>query len=1071
MRPLQLSFSGIRSYPGAVGPLDFTGKTLIAIIGDTGAGKSTILEAITLALYGNCTWTDREHKALMAEGTAQMTVDFTFTHDGQRWRVRRVYHANTTPSSHLLQNLDTGDQIDNARAVNRKIEALLHLDFASFTSAVLLPQGKFDRLLTATGGPRTALLKSIFGVQAIETMRTRAGDYRERLTELIHQADLARRNLLDDPAAAAAMAASDAAQAEQAAQRFHEALGALRACQQQASAARDRHARLAAASGILEQQGTRDVVGELPQISAAAAELAALDAQAANAKEDRETRRAAARAELAAAAREGLTLESLVSAATLLDRLPGRLDTLSADQAWLDRDAEDISGQARQLETARAALVNMQARASSLAEKRDHTSSALEEYRRACGLVQDAAGTALRSAIDAGHARRDEQAAFDQMQDLQETIVSLESAAETAVRNLQSAEDHLANIRSHDAAHTAGADLSAGQPCLICHRPLPDDYQPPASADPAALQAADRSVKKARKADREAADELADARGRAVSAKLEHEKRRSATQAAQDRLEQARQNAVAEMQHLTRRQWGDDISSPGKQEFRAVLETSCSRLSAPEEDAQDELLSTSLSQLLGPARAAERELTATATAASKTAGKAETDLARESEKLSAQQEAHHQAESRLTTARKRHHDALAGVGRDLASLPGLVSRLLPAEPLAVTTGHVQSAQQAITERRERLAAVTQDRDKAAEEVAELTATQRQLDHRRQREVTDPLRTLADYLEQWQDTIEQAASVLPGDRLPISIPDWPEAITEHGIGSRAAALAEADRQARDELAQAVADADTEASSQLRKLGDAAALLRSGRQGLPSVALPAGEQLLGPGGLDPVIAAETSARELASRRRADQETAQGQIQLAASLDSATSAGRARVSAVDALRGLLGDAKFQQYLTDRRTHALLGVATGIFRRLSGGEFGFAEDFQIVSIRSGAARSPKTLSGGETFLASLALALALVEMHSRSGARLGALFLDEGFGSLDADALASSLAVLQAETGGDKLVAVISHLHAVAEAVEDVMWVERNPEGSAARWLDAAERDALVREDVTSGLLRLVS
>ena len=265
MRPLQLSFSGIRSYPGAVGPLDFTGKTLIAIIGDTGAGKSTILEAITLALYGNCTWTDREHKALMAEGTAQMTVDFTFTHDGQRWRVRRVYHANTTPSSHLLQNLDTGDQIDNARAVNRKIEALLHLDFASFTSAVLLPQGKFDRLLTATGGPRTALLKGIFGVQAIETMRTRAGDYRERLTELIHQADLARRNLLNDPAAAAAMAASDAAQAERAAQHFHEALGALRACRQRASAARDRHAELAAASGILEQQETRDVADELPQ--------------------------------------------------------------------------------------------------------------------------------------------------------------------------------------------------------------------------------------------------------------------------------------------------------------------------------------------------------------------------------------------------------------------------------------------------------------------------------------------------------------------------------------------------------------------------------------------------------------------------------------------------------------------------------------------------------------------------------------------------------------------------------------------------------------------------------------
>jgi len=142
MRPLQLSFSGIRSYPGAVGPLDFTGRTLIAIIGDTGAGKSTILEAITLALFGNCTWTDREHKALMADGAAQMTVDLTFAHDGQRWRVRRVYHANTTPSSHLLQNLETGEQTDNARAVNRKIETLLQLSFHSFTTAVLLPQGK-----------------------------------------------------------------------------------------------------------------------------------------------------------------------------------------------------------------------------------------------------------------------------------------------------------------------------------------------------------------------------------------------------------------------------------------------------------------------------------------------------------------------------------------------------------------------------------------------------------------------------------------------------------------------------------------------------------------------------------------------------------------------------------------------------------------------------------------------------------------------------------------------------------------------------------------------------------------
>jgi exonuclease SbcC len=64
----------------------------------------------------------------------------------------------------------------------------------------------------------------------------------------------------------------------------------------------------------------------------------------------------------------------------------------------------------------------------------------------------------------------------------------------------------------------------------------------------------------------------------------------------------------------------------------------------------------------------------------------------------------------------------------------------------------------------------------------------------------------------------------------------------------------------------------------------------------------------------------------------------------------------------------------------------------------------------------------------------------------------------------------VLRAETGEDRLVAVISHLHAVAEAVEDVIWVEQHPEGSSASWLSPAARDALVRQDMTSGLLGLL-
>src|SRR5260370_42533944 len=126
MRPLQLSFSGIRSYAAHVGPLDFAGKSSVAIVGDTGAGKSTILEAITLGLYGNSTWTGGGHKELMAEGAAQMIVDFTFIHDNQRWRVRRVFHANTTPSTHLLENLEPAEQPANSTPAHPKTHTPPH---------------------------------------------------------------------------------------------------------------------------------------------------------------------------------------------------------------------------------------------------------------------------------------------------------------------------------------------------------------------------------------------------------------------------------------------------------------------------------------------------------------------------------------------------------------------------------------------------------------------------------------------------------------------------------------------------------------------------------------------------------------------------------------------------------------------------------------------------------------------------------------------------------------------------------------------------------------------------------
>ena len=881
---------------------------------------------------------------------------------------------------------------------------------------------------------------------------------------------MARARLLDDPAAAAQAAGREADQAERLAGRLRQALDTLRSLREHAWSARDQHAKLIAAGAALDHREKKDVDGELTRITKSAGELAALEAETARAKQDFEKLRDDAEAQLAAAAEEGLTPQSLASAATLLHGVPDRLEELAAGNAQLDEDAADIAGQARQLETDRTRLSELQALAGKLDQARVTANSTLQGYREACDRLQDNIRTALRQAANAGKAQREEEDAFQRLRDLQEAVLPLQAAADRAAAQLQSADEQLTVAHSHDAAHTAGMGLSAGDPCLICSRPLPADYQPPAPTDPDTLRAAEQAVTKAKTAARDADSELAKAQAGTVNAQREYEDRQSAARKAEARLEQARQNAAAATRELPRHPLGDRTMPLEEDDFGTMLQAACTRLSESGDDDQDKLLSTSARQLLGPARTAEKALADAAASAHDAARESDTNAARAAERLSLAEKAHDDASARLATARKRHTTAQTRLARDLMALPALVRDLIPASTPTITPGDIDTAKQIIAERRGQLDARSQDRERATQELEKLTTARQGLDQRRSREITGPLQTLATYLERWQDAIEQAVSILPQNQLRDRMPARPAAITAEAVSVYAAALAKAESEARGSVARAAATAGKEASARLAELDTAASGLRSGQQGSSAIALAEGEQLLDPAALDPVVAAEASARDAAERHRADQAAAQSQIPQAASLDTAIRAGRARLNAVEALRGLLADAKFHQYLTDRRTRALLGVASEIFGRLSGGEFGFAEDFQIISRRSGAARSPKTLSGGETFLASLALALALVELHSRSGARLGALFLDEGFGSLDIDALASSLAVLQAETGGDKLVAVISHLHAVAEAVEDVMWVERQPDGSNVRWLTTAERDALARQEVTSGLLNLI-
>jgi exonuclease SbcC len=197
------------------------------------------------------------------------------------------------------------------------------------------------------------------------------------------------------------------------------------------------------------------------------------------------------------------------------------------------------------------------------------------------------------------------------------------------------------------------------------------------------------------------------------------------------------------------------------------------------------------------------------------------------------------------------------------------------------------------------------------------------------------------------------------------------------------------------------------------------------------------------------------------------AERQIPVARDLDQRIARGTGTADTLGELHRLLSDSQFVRHVIERRQRMLLVVASETLGAMTGRRYGFSADFQVVDRLSGQPRSTKTLSGGETFLASLALSLALVEIAGRAGGKLDALFLDEGFGSLDANALDEAMGALERRAGQGRLVAVVSHIKAVAERIETVLEVAKQPGGSVARWRDGTRAQELVEQELEAGLL----
>ncbi len=159
-------------------------------------------------------------------------------------------------------------------------------------------------------------------------------------------------------------------------------------------------------------------------------------------------------------------------------------------------------------------------------------------------------------------------------------------------------------------------------------------------------------------------------------------------------------------------------------------------------------------------------------------------------------------------------------------------------------------------------------------------------------------------------------------------------------------------------------------------------------------------------------------------------------------------------DALASHLAANRFEKWLLDEAVHRLVAGASDILAELTGNAYALSVDrrsgaFTVIDhTNASQARSARTLSGGETFLASLALALALAdqvaELAAGGTARLESLFLDEGFGTLDPDTLDVVATALDELGARGRMVGVVTHVRELAERLP-VRYEVRKAAGTA--------------------------
>lgn len=1015
MKPKRIELEGFTAYRKRT-PIDFEEADLFVIVGATGSGKSSIIDAMIFALYGSVPRFDDQKlvQPVISQGMNEARVCFHFALDGNDYAATRIVRRSASDPSKASTKearLESGGDViaSGAPEVTQAVVDRLGLTFDQFTRCVVLPQGAFARFLHDKPKARQDLLNRLLGLDLYERLAARARD--------------AER---DARAGAEAYETQAAGLAEYTATREREAEAHSKSVA--ALAARFRTERASTEKMAQEAQGLdRDADEDdadrkrLAEVTKPREMTALVDRRDALEQERRSAGAALERArsavETAERRREALgELAPLVKLQGLFGQLAEKRGRVATERLRLDQVTEEAERHEAALRESREQrsrlgdiepLLRRQGLLRELAATREDLAAAAVRRDRAQQELDDArdarakadAAVEALGDVDALIGLRD---LFVQLQANQGRLIGAEAEldgararAEQARRESTEAEQAereargtLDRMRAEHYAHALRLELRPGETCPVCDQEV---TVPPAAQAPAGLQDAERALTAAT----ERRDEAAGTRHREAQAEA--------------RAEQAHASLVQEVDRARKQTAASEAESPAEVDDR-IEAAKTARDDAQQAGNRYARAQSTLTAARDQQQALERK---TADFGRRLrdgwTGPAPSD-AEIDERINSIRE----AETRLDEARAEHDAAntnLAGVRTGHDTLVDDVAMLenqtkdAPA-PAEIDTGiaAIHSAEARLKQTREEQRAAAErldrcDRDRAA--------------------LVDEEQVLWERLDKVRVSVIRHGPPEP-DRQAGLGSSW-DAMTTWA-GKTATALQERIAIARERAKDLAAQRRQRLTEYLTALAELGVEVESEPDAAGETGI--GERLAA--SREQATAALDTVREKRRGREA--------------LEERLRDARKREAVAGRLATLLGARAFQRWRLTGAFARLVAGASRWLRDLSAAGYSLTHTpqmgFEVIDhANADEQRSVRTLSGGETFLASLSLALALADqvadLASTGAARLESMFLDEGFGSLDPETLDTVAAALEELGATGRTLGIVTHVPALAERV----------------------------------------